>query len=501
MTSSRGATANSTGQPRREPELVDAVDVVGIGERDPERVVVERVRDRADALEHRERDQLGRLGRDAGDGEVDERQAVDCSASCRARSRSSRLVGVALGVGRLREAPAAATRAGRPSAASCGAVAVSSSPTGSGRSRLRASIPGSLVRSGGRCSCPLLSRGPRYASRIGVAGEEGDDGAAREERAERDRHLARRAAVAGEQDRRRARAQRACRPSARPEACVPSAAPSSSASLTSPIPMPARIGERGEQQEQRTPRDRGDRPGRRRMRRACAPRARRRRPGSTIAVRDHAPLEVGRRDRRRATRRRTRDERRVGGERRSARRQPATSSAVPSSTSGYFTGIVRRQRAAAAAQQQVRDDRDVVVPARSSVRARGRQAERGLDDRQVRGHPRGDHVEEAPDREPGQRTRRRGERRRSSRARRRACREERVQRGSSSGVAATPAVAPRAAPVRGGACLLRAGRARSGSRARSVRRSRPSRGRRGRAIVEVDQRLRERLHVVERRRP
>ena len=63
-------------QPRGQAQLVDPVDVVGVGERDPERVLVDRVGDRADPLEHGERHELGRLGRDAGHRQVDERQPV-----------------------------------------------------------------------------------------------------------------------------------------------------------------------------------------------------------------------------------------------------------------------------------------------------------------------------------------------------------------------------------------------------------------------------------------
>ena len=62
--------------PRGQPQLVDPVQVVGIGERDPQRVLVDRVGNRDHPFEHGERDELDRLGRDAGHREVDERQPV-----------------------------------------------------------------------------------------------------------------------------------------------------------------------------------------------------------------------------------------------------------------------------------------------------------------------------------------------------------------------------------------------------------------------------------------
>ena len=52
--------------PRREPELVDRVHVRRIGNRDPERPVLERVRNRGDPLEHVERHLPGGVVVDAG---------------------------------------------------------------------------------------------------------------------------------------------------------------------------------------------------------------------------------------------------------------------------------------------------------------------------------------------------------------------------------------------------------------------------------------------------
>ena len=60
----------------REPELVDSVQVAGVGDGDPQRAVLERVRDRGDALEHVQRDLLGRVLVDAREGEVDEGDLV-----------------------------------------------------------------------------------------------------------------------------------------------------------------------------------------------------------------------------------------------------------------------------------------------------------------------------------------------------------------------------------------------------------------------------------------
>ena len=61
---------------RREPELVDPVQVARIGDGDPQRAVVERVRDRDDALEDVQRDLLGRVLVDAREREVDERDLI-----------------------------------------------------------------------------------------------------------------------------------------------------------------------------------------------------------------------------------------------------------------------------------------------------------------------------------------------------------------------------------------------------------------------------------------
>ena len=63
-------------QARREPQLVEPAHVLRVGDRHLERAAVRGEGDRDDAVEHRQRDQLHRLGVDADDAEVDERQVV-----------------------------------------------------------------------------------------------------------------------------------------------------------------------------------------------------------------------------------------------------------------------------------------------------------------------------------------------------------------------------------------------------------------------------------------
>ena len=62
----------------REPKLVDALDVAGIGDSDSQRSVVEGVRDRDDALEDVDGDLAARVVRHTGEGEVDERHLEAC---------------------------------------------------------------------------------------------------------------------------------------------------------------------------------------------------------------------------------------------------------------------------------------------------------------------------------------------------------------------------------------------------------------------------------------
>ena len=52
------------------------MDVVRVAECDPHRVVVGRIRNRDDALEDAKGNELRRVGRHTGDGEVDERQPM-----------------------------------------------------------------------------------------------------------------------------------------------------------------------------------------------------------------------------------------------------------------------------------------------------------------------------------------------------------------------------------------------------------------------------------------
>jgi hypothetical protein len=61
---------------RRELELVDRMKVARIGDRDPEHVVLERVRNHAEALEHVQGDGLGSLLADSAQREVDQRQLM-----------------------------------------------------------------------------------------------------------------------------------------------------------------------------------------------------------------------------------------------------------------------------------------------------------------------------------------------------------------------------------------------------------------------------------------
>ena len=142
-------------EPRGQAQLVDPVDVVGIGERDPQRVLVDRVGDRADPLEHGERDELGRLGRDAGHGQVDERQAV---ALGELPGPVEVVELVVLDVGRR----AGGTRRAAAVTSPCSSSTARprrrpGRPRGRGRRRGRARA---AARSDGRCSPPALRRGP-----------------------------------------------------------------------------------------------------------------------------------------------------------------------------------------------------------------------------------------------------------------------------------------------------------------------------------------------------
>ena len=92
-----------------EPELVDAVDVARVGDRDPEPVALPRDGDRDDALERQQRDELGRVRRHPLLLEVDERQVVAPGE----RSRDALGLSVALVAQRLGERAGAGTASGR----------------------------------------------------------------------------------------------------------------------------------------------------------------------------------------------------------------------------------------------------------------------------------------------------------------------------------------------------------------------------------------------------
>ena len=61
---------------RREPELVEPVQVPRVGERDPEHLALDRVRDRDHALQHVQRDLRRRVLVDPGEREIDVRHLV-----------------------------------------------------------------------------------------------------------------------------------------------------------------------------------------------------------------------------------------------------------------------------------------------------------------------------------------------------------------------------------------------------------------------------------------
>jgi len=98
--------------PCGKPELVDPVDVLGIGHGDAEAVADERERDGNCALEHAQLDHGGRVGRDARLRQVDDRQA----AAAGDRTRDALGLGVAVLEERLGEGTAsgATARGGNP---------------------------------------------------------------------------------------------------------------------------------------------------------------------------------------------------------------------------------------------------------------------------------------------------------------------------------------------------------------------------------------------------
>ena len=139
----------------------------------------------------------------------------------------------------------------------------------------------------------------------------------------------------------------------------PSAKPRSSASFTSPIPMPARVGEGGEKQEERGA-EAGGEPFDRRVQHGLARPARSRRRGARSGSgrcggRCRSPR--GRRARRRRTTRRLRPRRA-----RTSRSSAATSSAVDELDSRVAPRDRRAAVAAAATKDEPREHGDVVVP-------------------------------------------------------------------------------------------------------------------------------------------
>ncbi len=70
--SSRDATPSSRAVLRRKTELVDRVQVPGVGDGDPQDVILELVRDRNRPLERLHRDQLDRIDGDTDGREVDD---------------------------------------------------------------------------------------------------------------------------------------------------------------------------------------------------------------------------------------------------------------------------------------------------------------------------------------------------------------------------------------------------------------------------------------------
>ena len=91
----------------RELQLVDRIDVAGVGDRDAERPVVELVRDRDQTLEHVQGHEPRRLGVDAGQRQVDERHVE----AGREHARDALGGGIPLVDDRLRERAALPGRA------------------------------------------------------------------------------------------------------------------------------------------------------------------------------------------------------------------------------------------------------------------------------------------------------------------------------------------------------------------------------------------------------
>ena len=363
----------STWYLRREPELVDPVDVRrGRRSRSGAAGRTRRDRDRDDALERAQRHELGGVGRDALLLEIDERQAVAAGERARdafgaariprrgaprraSRCRRGRARPRAGRAGRARwRATRSATRSRDRLEAGCVRRLAPPWPASrrdrrdwwtcevGRRARSSAEFPRTRYRQNrarrlstrARTGSPrrLSAKMPRYQSRIASPSEERDDRPEGEERRKRDRHLPRLRAVAHAPGPRPVRAPRGSRSSAPTVTDRPSIAPSRRASLTSPIPIPAGIDERRDEAGSR----------RRRARRAihsglgCDERLsdehdRGRREHDP--VRDDPVLEVDRRERDEDDAEERGDER-VRREPEARGRSATTSSAVTSSTTG-----------------------------------------------------------------------------------------------------------------------------------------------------------------------
>ena len=148
------ATENSTSSARREPELVEAAGrSAGSVIATSQRLAVERERDRADALEHGQRDHLRRLGVDARDREVDERQVVLLGEAARDAERA-------------REA-LVDQRVGERAAA-CARVRAASSLSGGSRPLSRIDLGDELARR--RSAAPSAARARSRSPPASVAG-------------------------------------------------------------------------------------------------------------------------------------------------------------------------------------------------------------------------------------------------------------------------------------------------------------------------------------------
>ena len=234
-----------------------------------------------------------------------------------------------------------------------------------------------------------------------VAEEERDDAAEREERRERDPHLPRGAAVAGEQDDGRARARRSSRPSARPARCGRAWRRAGARASRRPCPSPS---------DRPAPRGRGR--ATRRRRRAPTPRSARARssPTSTIAAAGRTiTLGTIRCERSVAETATSVAQKKAATndlpEQPKAKNEAAIRSAVSELDGRVDDADLRSAAPAAAAEREIGEDRDVLVPGELVPAAHAGGA--GRDDRALQRDAGGDDVQETADREARGRTRRR----------------------------------------------------------------------------------------------